>query len=462
MHRGVRASLRRLLIAGTVLLAGCGQCSETEQGPADAAVPARPTGAAYLVVRRVGLVRIANGVIETVHPSRFLLGAFQVGPDRAAYFMEGADLLRTDAAGTKVVARRLPSPTHALAIANDGTVYAAAESELARVAAGATTRIPPVGEKLPCKYIALDARDTLYCSATPLKELRYSSPPSTLHRWNGSAWEAVTVPLADAGPAASPNINGLHRGPDGRLVIAISGGFFAIGGDGVARPLAPPAGGESTLFSMRVTQGGDALVWGQPTSYLLGQDGTWHVQGTPGAAAEPNPAMDTLGRFWFVPKTGGFGVMDSTGASRGWPACSALGEVLDFAVVDSGPLLPEELPGAIRGPVRGQLLRGGNPLANAKIVIASPHALLDEPESEGCEIRGKSELLPASRGGTDQTTTDAEGRFVFNDVPRAFEGLLLLNDREQPLPLRIADPPGECWRQMSDANGVDLGAINLP
>jgi hypothetical protein len=276
---------------------------------------------------------------------------------------------------------------------------------------------------------------------------------------SSAAWTPIELP-PDPSSLPGSNINGLHLGLDGRLVVAISGHFLTVGADGAAAALQSPTDGGTTFFTMRGGPGADAFFWARPDAYVARRDGSWASVQLLDAAADPTPAVDTLGRLWLVPRAGGFGVRDVDGRMTTWQSCSTLGDVLDLAVAGRGPALPTALPAPVRGSVRGRLTRKHKPAAGLTVAIASPRALLGKPESAGCEVHASGPALPFLPGAA-AARTDGEGRFVIADVPRVALGLVAFEADGKPIVsgelMNLA-----CCQQMKDASGVDVGTIDLP
>ncbi len=451
----IRAAAIASLLAFT---SGCGHEDPDPLATKQPKPRPAPDGVLYLAVDEVGLVRIAHGKAITIYPTRASLRALQVGRDEAAYLLAGDVVVRANEQGAKAIGPALDAD--AIAIARDGSVYLASDRTVQHLVNGVASSIPLVAPRRPCKHIGLDAHDVLYCGASEATDRRYPTPVQSLHRWVGGAWQPVELPEPSHGSVW--NISGIEVGPDGRLIVQGANGFFSIAADGPGSGIAKPYATEVTtaLFYQRTTPGGRAFVWGQPTSYIVSADRVAKpVTETMFAAApEPTPMVDGLGRIWFATKTGGLGV---SGSILDWPSCSEFGGIVGLAVIGRGPELPPSPP-PIHGAVRGRIVRAKAPLANVKVIIASPNALLEDRDDAGCRITGTSDLAQIGlTGGVQQTTTDADGRFAFTDIPRQPATIMVLGTDDRPLFDSVMTKQLACCGQLTAA-GLDLGTVTAP
>jgi hypothetical protein len=415
-------------VAVLVACIGCRRSTQNDSPVPDApsaapSPPPRPDGTAYLAVRGTGVLRIADGAMTTAYASTKDVHVVRVGPRDAVYALSDDALVRVDAAPAAVLTTKVPTSPVDLAITSDETAYMLGYAgSLWELAHGTSTLLadPPGGRH--CAFIALDAKDALYCGA---KGPHSDSGTHSVLRWSGQGWSEVELPSQ----ASESFIDGMYRSSDGRLIVDLLGRALAIGPDGVPVPLTPTADGASAAPPRPPTGGGPF-------------------------------AVDAIGRRWVAPDVGGFRVIAADGTVTSWSSCSSLGDVLDFAVIGSGPTLPADVPGPIRGSVRGRLVRKGHPLAGV-IVYLTSRALLGGSESNGCELREGGDLAAVGVPG-ESARTDAKGAFVLDDVPRETLGLGVAGADGKPVLDGGYALGAECCRQMKDATGVDLGTIELP
>ena len=119
-------------------------------------------------------------------------------------------------------------------------------------------------------------------------------------------------------------------------------------------------------------------------------------------------AIDGTGRIWLI-SSSGLTVIKTTGEEvvfHSGQLAALAGDIKTLLVLNNGPTLPTPGP-TLRANVKGLILRDGQPVAYATVELCASPALIYYRRGTPCS---KDPLRRVA-------TTDAQGNFVFQDVP---------------------------------------------
>lgn len=174
--------------------------------------------------------------------------------------------------------------------------------------------------------------------------------------------------------------------------------------------------------------------------YLFNPDGSWTIYDRENSPLSSNDVraivIDGQGRVW-IGTAWGVHIIDGDDwhSYRMSNAALADDNIYALTVVNGGPALPEPETKA-SGSLSGQMVNAaGKALANAPVELCVEKLYKDEYDSSPC---GDQPFLRS-------TTTDAEGRFSFADLPMG-RYVLAVND-------------GGRWRRITDTRG--LGSLQV-
>ncbi len=347
-------------------------CSGAVTGPASAGNVASPAlklppaepGPAYIALKDGVAQVLPDGTVQDVAGIDQATTVLHVGADGNVYAASTdtykLTVWKLDGAKATKLGTVPPDRETGLAVAADGTLYIASGSEVYRLRAKKSEKLPP-GPQL-VDELAVDADGHLVASAS-----------RELWLFADDAWKRVEI------PGMSPLGHVWLLGTGAGLVIAAAGQPLATLKDGA---LAPAYGGASTgnARPVRGPTGVIAVVEGARSSWrLIMPDGTSAL--ADGAAElRTTPAFDGAGRMWFaldgalsiVPTSGGSSATYPMGSL---PLLGRINTVTDertLVVLGSGPAqLPRSGTVQVVDRVTAIVHVNGEPLANADIEVCT-------------------------------------------------------------------------------------------
>ncbi|MBX3215706.1 MAG: hypothetical protein KF850_26950 [Labilithrix sp.] len=174
-------------------------------------------------------------------------------------------------------------------------------------------------------------------------------------------------------------------------------------------------------------------------------------------------AVDEGGRVW-LGGLHGLHVLSAQGSVLAhWPAGALPGAPEQIVIVNGGP---KELPAAppiVKGRARGVLTAEGKPVADGEVELGPTASIWLGLESIRSDMRSSDQDAGALlNAGRIVTRTDANGAFVFEDVPRQhYDFVSHVAGRAwkmSPVSLKLAD---RCCASIADGQTVDLGTIDV-
>jgi hypothetical protein len=390
---------------------------ESTPEPAPVAVQALPgadqPGPLLLAIDGRGLVRFdgSGATLVVGEQRRGPIRDLFVGPDGRVYLRDALGLRRLDEGGERVVE-----------VARFG------QAELGPVASLA---LGPAGEIEVIGGRRLGAREGASWRLQPRERVEFGFAAELVlgHERNAWLFDAGRIRRRAAG-AEHDAWTELDTHALGRAILLLhpspspSGAILATDGERLIRlthdaieperiSLVDPAEAGTLAYTTALAIAGDGtLALAGPGCELirLGADGRGErIRVGPDAytcATLEALAVDSQQRLWVASREG-LSVLEPSGAVLEYPAGSfaeLAGHVADMVVVGQGPARLPERPKLARVHLRGQVLAGAEPLAEATI--------------EACpSVRLQIEGSPCSAAATRlQATTDAEGRFMLRDA----------------------------------------------
>jgi hypothetical protein len=241
-------------------------------------------------------------------------------------------------------------------------------------------------------------------------------------------------------------MEGIAAGPDGAIYLPYERRVFKLGATATKVPVKTTPYGSLTGLAFSTSKYGiaksiDGVSMFLPADklrvYKAGRD---FDLGSVRAAA-----VDEQGRVWITAEAG-LAVIPLEGEAaefRSGAFEEIAGTIFSMHVVGDGPPLPH--PGDVKkGTLVGNVQQDGAPVVGAKLELCpSPSVVYTRTPCHGAPLRL-------------QSTTDAEGKFEFEDVPLGAYGLAVKTGRQWQTTL-IPD----LGSRMSAGQAYDVGTLQL-
>jgi hypothetical protein len=387
-------------------------------------------GPVYLAIAGRGLVRFDGSGASVVVSERRTgpIDDLFVGPDGRVYLRDSVGLRRIDGGGggSGGAAERVVEVARfgqaelgqvdSLALGPDGEVWVIGGRRLA-THAGRGWQLQPrehVAIGIAAEIVLGHDGTAWLFDAGRVSRRRAESESESESELGGGAdeWTAVDIGALGRGILLlhpSPSPSGAILASDGERLIRLT--------RDAAEPeqigLVDPSESGTLAYTRALAIAGDgtlALASGGCALVRFGPDGRGErIRVGPEAytcATLEGLAVDTQARLWVASREG-LSVLDPAGWVREYPAGSfaeLAGPVAHMVVVGQGPAQLPDVPELARAHLRGQILVGAEPLADAAI--------------EACpSVRLQTEGSPCSAAATRlRATSDGEGRFELREA----------------------------------------------
>jgi hypothetical protein len=354
-------------------------------------------GTATFAVDGTGLVRLRDGTFSVLQGVPGMIRAIAHGKEGLwVSNYSGLYLLRPGQRPQKLGALDNPGSVEELAVARDGTLWTLGYIGVGRHDGKEWVLFDRsrFGNARLLRAIAVDGKDRAWVVTS-----------EALWVQEGSGWKPLETAVL-TGPR--PFFDRIASSPDGKIFVAYSGGLLRCDSRGCVK---------------------HADLAERPSQFAIAPDGRMllvarlnrlSLLSAKGVQSEIDPAeagfratavrlvtADAAGRFWLATDFG-LVILDSGGKAVQWEPGQVnelSGEVHAIAVEGQGPNLPEVGPRR-RMLVKGRVLRGGVPVAGARVEIC---------ESPSLSSSGSS---PCEKASFRQTAETGEhGTFSLPDVP---------------------------------------------
>ena len=356
-------------------------------------------GPAYLVVNRVGLVKLDEGKFTSIKAPEENIKLVAVAPDGTVWAVGYRGLYKLQGDRLGKISGRSDSADQ-LAIGPQGDVWLADFEGLAHFDGTAWMK---------------EEKSVLGADVTLIEGLAvdaagkpWAISPNAIHSREADGWK--TADLSALG-ADRKFFEGVAAGPGGEIYAAEMNGLVARDKDGkwATVSLGDDTLGWGSASEVAINAGRVVLAFNLGELVGLLPDGKL-VQRQWGDEPKGDflraMALDGAGRIWIASDAGLAVIAPGGETVRFAPGTipEAPGRIDEIAVAGGGPVLPT--PGEARtGTVTGKIRKAGQPLAGAKMEIcASPATMFQETPCTDAPFRAT-------------TTTDETGGFKFENVP---------------------------------------------
>ncbi len=394
-------------------------------------------GPVYLAVKNSGIVKLDGGKSMVVQPLRYSVQDLVYGADGAIWVSEVTGVYRIQGAESKRVYES--GGFQGLAVVSDQEAYAVNYRGLHHYANGTWSieEKSRIGASL-LRDVEID-RDgnTWVASSNALHEKKKG----------GSEWTEVDVSSELQG---KPFFKQLEKAPDGTLYASVSRGLLKLE-DGKWKRVEGDFGFSGTTELDVGPTGTVVALSGTKKIHVLSAQGKSTIDlktNNLKASSIKQVAVDGSNRLW-VATDNGLVLLDEKGKLlEHWPPATlpgVTGDISHIVVTGAGPSKLPRPQAPASGTVKGKVLKGGSPAAQADLELCNSPSMMFK--TTPCEERQFKKT----------TKTSPAGDFSLPDVPIASYGFAV-----KPAGGKWVITLGsDCCSKMKQGQDYDVGAIKL-
>ncbi len=418
--------------------AGEAEVAKAEAAP-DAADPAKAdaTNAAFFDVRDRGIVALTDEGFVTVPASNVYVARFVHGGDGKLYAQTSGKVVHVQTSGLSTVAELdygTVGSVKAIDVGSGGEIWAVGTNGISEYKDGSWTTTSKADAGLADDFevgLALDADGEPWAATSS----------SIVHRVDGK-WVAASLPKGK-----TKYLDRMGRGPDGNVYLSTYSDLFRMTGTPGKVALKKGRFDSPGKFAFSQATLGVARSGLQDVSVFHPADKAARFTGKADLKVGNISAVaaDDAGRVWAA-GDGGVAVVGPGSERVTWRSGTfeeIAGQISEMAVRGAGPKLPEA--GEVKkGGMKGNVIQGGKPLANAAIELCeSPSFIYRRTPCEGS---------PTHLSGV----TDAEGKYQFENVPLGAYGIAVKVGRKWQITMGAA-----LGTKMIAGETYDLGSFTV-